>query len=576
MYLRNQQLSSVRTRSRKLGNSSRSTRNRTRIEKLESRQPFASSADLVMLVNAGDELTNFAEATVHFQNFGEAAEQVQFAVNGFNYGKWKPFNAEMGITLKHWNATNWVNARVAYADGSTRFVYDSIGLHKPSISIEDNAQSTNFRDAVVAFRNVDPTAEQVRFAFNGFAYATPIDFSESMTVTLPNWVGTNYVNAEIMYSGQRTKFAWDSIQYVKPTIAISDGMEVVNSREVSVSFQGLASNATHVQFAFNGFDYGELVEVAPTMTVTLPNWEGTNFVNAKLQTADQRVAWTYDSIEYVAPVAVQACDECVTFELQIRDNNGEGFRDANNGDERVAAFVHAMEIWSGSLKAVYPDESITIAASMGPLPDNNPNDDLVPIGGARPNGFYSDVADSKVYAFGSALANHIAMEDRDPHRPEIFAEFEERRNWYFGTDGMVGPGQDDFLTTVLHEIGHGLNFLGTVNSEGAWILGLPGIFGKYLETGSGTRLTDMHPAERAAALTNGDLFWGGAAAIIANDGQRPEMYAPSVFELGSSISHLDESVHGGELMSPQISGPDHAVSAVELGILLDMGWDILS
>jgi hypothetical protein len=42
------------------------------------------------------------------------------------------------------------------------------------------------------------------------------------------------------------------------------------------------------------------------------------------------------------------------------------------------------------------------------------------------------------------------------------------------------------------------------------------------------------------------------------------------------VSHTDETVHENDLMSPTYSGPDHSPSAMDLGILADMGWNLQS
>jgi len=36
--------------------------------------------------------------------------------------------------------------------------------------------------------------------------------------------------------------------------------------------------------------------------------------------------------------------------------------------------------------------------------------------------------------------------------------------WYFGTDANTPAGLIDFVTVVLHEIGHGIGFIGSMNA----------------------------------------------------------------------------------------------------------------
>ena len=64
--------------------------------------------------------------------------------------------------------------------------------------------------------------------------------------------------------------------------------------------------------------------------------------------------------------------------------------------------------------------------------------------------------------YPNALANSLAGSDLDTNTPDIGAAFNSADvNWYFGTDGSPGFGQHDFVTVVLHEVGHGIGFAGS-------------------------------------------------------------------------------------------------------------------
>ena len=59
-----------------------------------------------------------------------------------------------------------------------------------------------------------------------------------------------------------------------------------------------------------------------------------------------------------------------------------------------------------------------------------------------------------------ALADAIAGRDTYAGRVDLTASFNsnDKVNWYYGTDGNTPSGQFDFVTVVLHELGHGLGF----------------------------------------------------------------------------------------------------------------------
>ena len=111
----------------------------------------------------------------------------------------------------------------------------------------------------------------------------------------------------------------------------------------------------------------------------------------------------------------------------------------------------------------------------------------------------------------------------------------------------------DFVTVALHEIGHGLGLSGSFNVESnAGYFGFngfpvstsntyPTISDQFYLSGS-TRLIDVTSSSTLGGLLqNNNVWYDGTNAKKANNNQNIKMYAPSVWEAGSSINHLDES-----------------------------------
>src|SRR6185369_13560020 len=96
------------------------------------------------------------------------------------------------------------------------------------------------------------------------------------------------------------------------------------------------------------------------------------------------------------------------------------------------------------------------------------------------------------------LANKLSGQDLAPAEPDILATFNsDRDDWYFGTDGQTPLNDFDFATTVLHELGHGLGFIGSMdipNAQGDWgvfdssFTGAPFIFDRFALNKSGQQL----------------------------------------------------------------------------------------
>lgn len=253
----------------------------------------------------------------------------------------------------------------------------------------------------------------------------------------------------------------------------------------------------------------------------------------------------------------------ITFLPVYQDGAGEGFNDPTAGAQRKAAFEFALNIWGQQFSSAYAGETIRINAQMNPLGSGV-------LGAAGPVHLFSDGSTF----YGSALANHLSGSDQNVAN-EIQATFNSTfPDWYFGTDANPANDEWDFVTVVLHEVAHGMNFFSEIGSSGAYNNGLPSIYDRFLEDSGGTDLVTMTNAGRSTAIRSTNLFWNGAGGVSGNGGIRPELFAPSTFQGGSSVSHLDQDTHAGLVMTPGLFNglAIHELSDLELGMFHDMGW----
>ncbi|WP_299337770.1 T9SS type A sorting domain-containing protein [uncultured Psychroserpens sp.] len=248
--------------------------------------------------------------------------------------------------------------------------------------------------------------------------------------------------------------------------------------------------------------------------------------------------------------------------------------------EAQAAFQYAVDIWANTLSS---DQPIRVDATFAPLAPGV-------LGSAGPTGFLTifgpGVPPSTVFA--RALAESITNSNSNGIDPDINANFSSTANFYFGLDANPPANQIDFVSVVLHELGHGLGFFGFASANGANTegslrnSGFVHMYSQFVENENATSILDFTDpsAELLNQFTGGNLFSNSPLATAANGGTIPEIWAPPTFNGASSYSHWDEIVFNAlnpnALMTPQIGQGQaiHDPGAITIGLFEDMGWVI--
>jgi cysteine-rich repeat protein len=293
------------------------------------------------------------------------------------------------------------------------------------------------------------------------------------------------------------------------------------------------------------------------------------------------------------------------------DGTGEGFNDptplapvggntgTTRGAQRLIAFQYAADLWGAVLKS---DVEIRVGAHFDPLPCSASS---AVLGQAGPMASFHDFVGAPFANtwYAVALANSLAGMDLDPGVDDIAATFNSvvgagcafSKTWYYGLDGGASASEDDFVTVVLHEVGHGLGFLTFVDvnetscdgdpADGSKANGRDDAYMRNLEDHSTGKLWPiMTDAERLTSSTDtGDLHWVGAAVVAAGGfltagrdtvSGHVEIYAPSPLECGSSVSHFSTALTPNEIMEPKYTGPNHNLLLTSKAFT-DEGWSVI-
>ena len=243
-----------------------------------------------------------------------------------------------------------------------------------------------------------------------------------------------------------------------------------------------------------------------------------------------------------------------------------------------AATEFALQLWSNKLAGKVP---IDIQVDLKPK-------DPTVLGSSYYQPQFGSNQTQTYYS--SSLWNQLVGYDATTSR-DIRIEMNSIFSWYYGTDGNPPYNKYDYISTILHEVNHGLGFADNIDDKTGKFLILhwedekwyyvswPGAFDRQLFQGtSGTNIPDLTEAQRKAVVISNNLYAGrpGSKLLAANGGTRVKMYAPYIYNSGSSVSHWDESVTFKTFMKysnvPGTSGVCHTINAYEIGMLVDMGW----
>lgn len=249
--------------------------------------------------------------------------------------------------------------------------------------------------------------------------------------------------------------------------------------------------------------------------------------------------------------------------------------------EAETAFNYAVEIWSHLIVLSKPIKiKVSFVYESGGM-----------LGETSVNQFRNNYSGlplaNRQYPISLAknLDNTIIFSDYD-----IIMKFNGNLPFNYATDGQPVSYQFDFVTVAIHEIGHGLGLYGSTNIDenGNASIGFSGypnntstsystIADHFYVSGS-TRLTNVtNTTTLKNLLLSNNIYFDGISTKLANNNQNVKMYAPTSWEGGSSIDHLDEDTFpaGDEnsLMTPYLEEAEvnHSPGDIFLAMLKDYG-----
>ena len=246
-----------------------------------------------------------------------------------------------------------------------------------------------------------------------------------------------------------------------------------------------------------------------------------------------------------------------------------------------AAMEYAVSIWE---KCITSPVQINLVAKWEDLPQSE-------LAHGKPSLFYRNfkgTPQENVF-YPVALVEKLAGKAyNNADEADITCSFNKSKPWYFRTDGKTPVTQYDFVTAVMHEIGHGLGISGfftTENGVGKYSnsSNSPSVYDYYVFNKSNQRIADesLFPIPSAALtkqLTSNSLVFNLSA--ISSKEENVSIYAPNSWENGLSIYHLEKTDFSAgvpnELMSAHTYKGEaiHNPGAQTLYVLSEIGWGV--
>jgi hypothetical protein len=249
-------------------------------------------------------------------------------------------------------------------------------------------------------------------------------------------------------------------------------------------------------------------------------------------------------------------------------------------EEAKAAVDFAVKILEGMLPA---DLHMTIKASWTKISDSGV------LGNSAITAFAAGWAIDALNPFAYypvAVAEKIAGKSLNlNNEADVELVLNSTAKWYFGTDGNTPTSKYDLVTVVIHELCHGLGFFDSMTTDGttgSYGIGTyPVVYDTYIENLAGYKLTDttifkQNSSDLYNELVGGQLYFDGPLTRKFLNGDRARLYAPSTWDPGSSVSHLDElrTPQVNSLMTPFLDFGEaiHDPGNLTLSVLGDVGW----
>lgn len=264
-----------------------------------------------------------------------------------------------------------------------------------------------------------------------------------------------------------------------------------------------------------------------------------------------------------------------------------------------SALAYTGRIWGDFLNSTIPIKVKIVYTNLG-----SPTSLAITVPNGRKD--FSTAPQDSVW-YPSSLANSLENAELNVGENDMDIYVNSSTNWYFRTDGNPGAGQYDFVTVMLHEMGHGLAFLSLAKDDGGVgsfgevtasdilplvasfpfpdLDGMPSTFAIFMENGAGESLVDTvlfpnNSTTLGVEFVSNSVYFNAPLSFAENGNAPVRLYAPTSYASGSSMQHLNEATfpaaNSNSLMTPFINAQEvhHHPGNLTIAMMEDMGWNV--
>jgi uncharacterized repeat protein (TIGR01451 family) len=310
-----------------------------------------------------------------------------------------------------------------------------------------------------------------------------------------------------------------------------------------------------------------------------------------------------------AQVVFAAPHTCGRFSLTFADEGvtGKGFDDPSivnlpAGHPLGVSLISlgALRRWTACEVFKYISNTISIPASVNPdiLFDESETDGTGGLAYATP---FFRASDYTTPGFYGGLLNEHILTGIDPtpvsgdFDAKIVCDFGINNTWpsqngniSFNSDANNTEGTGiDVYSIILHEATHALGFFSNINVNGSSLLtnntppnqvqGAYSLFDRYIVDASSSGFYAINNFFFASTNASGLQMPGAYDYFKQTNTKRYTIYTPTMWRLGTSISHFDDQIDGiNYVMSPYTAGqPNRKYTKAELEALCNLGYSLL-